>query len=1415
MNDRTRNRVWKWSLIGLFGAAALALAAGGYWLYRGQFILAFTVLSMLVTGALAAFVFSFRQKNLYRAEHQRRQVEEEIRATFYSIGDGVISTDTAGHITRMNPVAERLTGWSEAEALGKLSEQVFRIVNEQTRAEVESPVARVMRDGIVVNLASHTALIARDGAERPIADSGAPIRDEEGHVSGAVLVFRDQTEERKAEEALRESEAKYKAIFTGAAEGIFVTDIETKRFHYLNTAACRMFGYTEEEFLRVEVSGIFSKEDLDSGMAEFAAHVRREKSFSADLPFCRKDGSKFYTNVHSSLMTLSGRRCIVGLFTDITQRKLAEEALRKNEAMLSCILNSLPLSIFWKNRESVYLGCNETFARGTHLRPQDVVGKTDFDLAWSRKDSEAYCADDREVMTSGRAAIHIVERQHRADGSCLWLDTTKMPLLDAEGKVYGVLGIYDDITQRKLAEEALHDSEVRHRTLFETSPVAVTTVTPPSWKFTSANPAMVKMFGAKDQAEFTSCGPWQVSPEVQPDGRPSAERAKEMIETAMREGSHCFEWTHKRMNGEEFPATVLLTRMELAGQAMLHATVCDITVQKRAESELKKLTFAVEQSPAVIVITDRQGCIEYVNPKFTQLTGYTLDEARGQTPRILKSGRTPLDEYEHLWQTILSGREWRGEFYNRKKGGDYYWEQAVIGPITNADGVCTHFIAVKEDITERKQMAERSKLNEARANSLLELSQMTDRSAAEIANYAMESAIKLTGSTIGYIAFVNEDETILTMHYWSRSAMQQCAMIDKPMVYLVKDTGLWGEAIRQRKPVITNDYAAPNPLKKGAPSGHIQITRHMNIPVFDGGKIVAVAGIGNKAEDYQTDDVRQLTLFMDGMWRILCRKRAEEALKELNQQFEAAIKQANRMAAQAEYASRAKSEFLANMSHEIRTPMTAILGYTDLLMDESVSAADRKTYLTIVRRNGEHLLQLINDILDLSKIESGKMVMDLGPCHLASTIADVASMMRPRAKQRKSTLEVRYTGSVPKTIHTDGARLRQVIVNLVGNAVKFTENGSIRIDVSFLPHWRPDLSAVSVEVTDTGIGICQEALTRLFQPFTQAERSTTRKYGGTGLGLAISHQIVTALGGELTVQSSPGEGSTFSVTIPTGDLAGVHLLESPAEVLCEGEAGARWTPGANVLRGVKILLAEDSIDNQELLLAVLGNVGAEVEVVENGRLAIERAERGGFDVVLMDMNMPEMDGYEATRRLRDGGYQRPILALTAHAMSGDCERCLAAGCDAHLAKPIDRKQLILAVAQYAMSKGSQADAPNASPSRTAIPDQRDGIVSQFVNDPQLADILPRFVEHLSGQLDALCKALEEERLEDVERLAHRIAGAGGNYGYPTLSKVAKSLELAAKARDMDGAAASLAGAKEVCTGIQTGWADHTPKNGQP
>jgi len=393
---------------------------------------------------------------------------------------------------------------------------------------------------------------------------------------------------------------------------------------------------------------------------------------------------------------------------------------------------------------------------------------------------------------------------------------------------------------------------------------------------------------------------------------------------------------------------------------------------------------------------------------------------------------------------------------------------------------------------------------------------------------------------------------------------------------------------------------------------------------------------------------------------------------------------ANSMAAEAEEANQSKSEFLANMSHEIRTPMTAILGFNDILLDNATEPDDIDAART-VKENGEYLLNLINEILDLSKIEAGKLEVEQLECSPHGIIADVASLMRVRAKAKGLPLNVQFEGPIPKTIQSDPTRLRQILINIVGNAIKFTETGSIQIVTRLLDE-TGEKPRLQFGVTDTGIGIAVDKIDMLFKPFTQADDSTTRKFGGTGLGLSISKRLVELLGGEFSVSSTMGQGSTFSVSVSTGPLDNVNLIHDSREDVNEDVKEDVKVP----LRNLCILLAEDGPDNQRLIGFILKKAGAEVELADNGQIALElantaRSEGLPFDVILMDMQMPVLDGYAATRRLREEGYTLPIIALTAHAMSSDRQKCLDAGCDDYATKPIDRKKLIETIASFSRS----------------------------------------------------------------------------------------------------------------------------------
>lgn len=379
-------------------------------------------------------------------------------------------------------------------------------------------------------------------------------------------------------------------------------------------------------------------------------------------------------------------------------------------------------------------------------------------------------------------------------------------------------------------------------------------------------------------------------------------------------------------------------------------------------------------------------------------------------------------------------------------------------------------------------------------------------------------------------------------------------------------------------------------------------------------------------------------------------------------------------------ANHSKSEFLANMSHEIRTPMTAILGFADEL-SRTVTQPEGAEAASTIKRNGEHLLHVINDILDLSKIEAGKLEIERQPISPRDLLRDVKRLMRVRADDKGLPLVFEYDGLIPEFISTDPTRVRQILINLIGNAVKFTERGSVRVVTRLKGHGTAD-PQLEFEVIDTGVGISPGQVARLFQAFSQADSSTTREFGGTGLGLVICRRLTEMLGGRIGVVSEPGLGSCFTATIATGPLEGVPLIEAEGHSSSEIPTAA---PPKAIGLTTHVLVVEDGPDNQLLIRHMLERAGARVTVAENGRVGVEltlRAIAKGepFGVILMDMQMPELDGYEATRQLRSHGCRIPIIALTAHAMNYDRQRCLEAGCDDYLSKPIDRQRLLATVA---------------------------------------------------------------------------------------------------------------------------------------
>ncbi|BAL26244.1 PAS domain S-box protein [Azoarcus sp. KH32C] len=1005
-------------------------------------------------------------------------------------------------------------------------------------------------------------------------------------------------------QALRESEQKLKGLFELSSLGIALTDMQG-RFVEFNEAYRSICGCSAAELhdpeSRVPRPGRLSEADVRKVLrvGRYGPHERE---------YLRRNGSLVPVRVSGIVIVgRDGRNYIWSTVEDISARRQVDGARSVSEQRFRDFSLS-SADWFWEldaNLRLCYL--SENFERACGRSAASMLGRTR---------AEVFAEDDLNAPEMSRAHMALLRRHEPfrnfqyamrdATGATVWVSVSGLPIFDAQRRFTGYRGVGQNVTAQKAAAEA---AERANQLLRE----AVEQVASGFTIFDEQDRLVICNSAYRDKYALSRdlIVPGATFEEIV---RKGAERGQ--YKDAMGDIDA---WVRRRVQEHQNPTGrpieqelgdgrwILIVENRTPSGYIVGNRI-DITERKRTEDQLRKLSRAVEQSAESILITDVEANIEYVNEAFVRTTGYSREETIGRNARFLKSGLTPPSTYASFWGTLRRGEHWQGEMINKRKNGETYPEYVIATPIRDPAGAITHFVAVREDITEKRR---------------------------------------------------NADE----------------------------------------------------------------LTRH--------------------------------------------RKHLEELVAQRTTELVSA-----RDAAQA--AAQAKSEFLANMSHEIRTPMNAILGLTNLALYTELSPK-QDDYLRKIKGAANSLLGIINDILDVSKIEAGKV--DLESCEFAldEVLGDMVDIIGPRAEEKGLHIRLDVAADVPPVLVGDPLRLRQVLINLGGNAVKFAEHGEVVVVVA--PQAMVDGDVMlRFSVRDQGIGMRAAQVAQLFQPFTQADASVTRKHGGTGLGLAISKRLVELMGGEIGVASEPGQGSDFHFTARFG--VG-HAEALPAAPPAPAEPAPRIQPK---LAGLRVLLVEDNEVNQQLARDLLTEVaGGHIVTAGNGEEALERVRREAFDVVLMDIQMPGMSGYDATRLIRrdrpDG--ELPIIAMTAHALASDREKCLAAGMNDYISKPFDPVELFAKLATW--GQRCETSAPPAvpacaSPRALAGISVETGLKHCFGRRELHAKLLRMFHETRSGTSGELRDALRRGDTEAASRLAHSLKSSAASIGAEALSSAAGRLE---------------------------------------
>jgi PAS domain S-box-containing protein len=1027
------------------------------------------------------------------------------------------------------------------------------------------------------------------------------------------------------------------------------------------------------------------------------------------------------------------------------QAKTTEQALAESNVVLKTIIDAVPMRIFWKDRELRYLGCNPPFARDAgKSSPAELLGKDDFAMGWA-EEAELYRADDRKVIETGEFRLGYEEPQTTPDGKAIWLRTSKLPLRRANGEIMGVLGVYEDITKPHEDEAALRRSQAMLRDAQSVAHVG-------SWSLGIASARLewsdetYRIFGIETDAPLTLDTFISIIHPEDQDRVMAAWNAAiggtpyDIEHRILRAGET--RWVHERARIE----------FDAAGQPILGiGTVQDITERKVAQlaldEERKVRETIMESIPGVFYAMDASGIFTFWSKSFEKVTGRSPEELGRLNVIDLFEEDDRTHVVERIRQVFEHGASTVDAFLVAKDGRrtPYHFTGRRIElhgqPILVGAGI---------DISTLKQAEEALRLLNA------ELETRVDQKTADLqqmhkrlldTQFAMDSVgIGITWADFETGQFIYSNKFAAEFLGYSVDEYLQLRVPDIDPSFPRAAFDAIKARIRQEGRL---QFETTQKTRNG-----------LFLPV-------------EMTIYYHAGAAGERPKFISFMSDIAQRKEAEHALLQAKEGADAA--------------NQAKSAFLANMSHEIRTPLNAILGLNHLMRDDSLTArqVERLEKMEIA---GRHLLSIINDILDLSKIEAGRLELETDNFHLSAVLDNVASMIRESARGKGLILEIDPDG-VPLWLRGDAIRLRQALLNFASNAVKFTEQGTISLRALLLEDDGNRLLC-RFEVADSGIGLTPGQLDRLFQNFQQADESTARKYGGTGLGLALTKRLVELMGGKVGADSTAGDGSTFWFTVPLQ--RGHGPMPQPAVRNAAQSAEARLLSGH---RGARILLAEDNPINTEVVLELLHAAGMDVAVAENGCEAVERVRHKRFDLILMDMQMPKMDGTEATRTILTMHEHAaiPIVALTANVFAEDRRACLDAGMVDMLTKPIDPATLYAALLKWLPQRTTSSDnLPLVAPP-TRVPTTSDAKIIQRLRAQPGIDV-DHGLKLLHGKTDRYIKLLRNLLLSqehdweslklrlttgdcvEAKRQIHSFKGAAGTLALTELATLATHLD---------------------------------------